>query len=87
MSKGKSDKHIDSFDSELEDDFFDAAFDMAFDEAFHQAVSAPLDPKNTNSQVMHDSWLKVEYEINKINARKKEGGPCGFLSLSPLQSP
>ncbi|PWW38754.1 hypothetical protein DET54_1329 [Paenibacillus pabuli] len=71
LSKGKSDKQIDSFDSELEDDFFDAEFDMAFDEAFHQAVSAPLDPNNTNFQIMHESWLKVEYEINKINARKK----------------
>ncbi|KGP80373.1 MULTISPECIES: hypothetical protein [unclassified Paenibacillus] len=69
MSKGKSDKHIDSFDSELEDDFFDAAFDMAFDEAFHQAVSAT--PTVSNTEPMRQSWLQVQKEIARIGARKK----------------
>ncbi|MGP3785598.1 hypothetical protein [Paenibacillus sp. 1A_MP2] len=69
MSKGKSDKHIDSFDSELEDEFFDAAFDMAFDEAFHQAVSAT--PTVSNTEPMRQSWLQVQKEIARIGARKK----------------
>lgn len=69
LSKGKSDKHIDSFDSELEDDFFDAAFDMAFDEAFHQAVSAT--PTVSNTEPMRQSWLQVQKEIARIGARKK----------------
>lgn len=69
MSKGKSDKHIDSFDSELEDDFFDAAFDMAFDEAFHQAVSAT--PTVSNTEPMRQSWLQVQKEIARVGVRKK----------------
>ncbi|WP_053781925.1 hypothetical protein [Paenibacillus xylanivorans] len=69
MSKGKSDKHIDSFDSELEDDFFDAAFDMAFDEAFHEAVSAT--PTVSNTEPMRQSWLQVQKEIARLGARKK----------------
>lgn len=69
LSKGKSDKHIDSFDSELEDEFFDAAFDMAFDEAFHQAVSAT--PTVSNTEPMRQSWLQVQKEIARIGARKK----------------
>ncbi|MDK8190040.1 hypothetical protein QP794_08085 [Paenibacillus sp. UMB7766-LJ446] len=69
MSKGKSDKHIDSFDSELEDDFFDAAFDMAFDEAFHQAVAAT--PTVSNTEPMRQSWLQVQKEIARIGGRKK----------------
>ncbi|MDN4602287.1 hypothetical protein P5G61_13715 [Paenibacillus sp. F6_3S_P_1C] len=69
MSKGKSDKHIDSFDSELEDDFFDAAFDLAFEEAFHQAVSAT--PTVSNTEPMRQSWLQVQKEIARIGARKK----------------
>ncbi|WP_090949993.1 hypothetical protein [Paenibacillus sp. OK060] len=68
MSKGKSDKHIDSFDSELEDDFFDAAFDMAFDEAFHQAVSAT---PASNTESMRQSWLQVQKEIDRVGVRKK----------------
>lgn len=68
MSKGKSDKHIDSFDSELEDDFFDAAFDMAFDEAFHQAVSAT---PASNTEPMRQSWLRVQMEIDQLGVRKK----------------
>jgi hypothetical protein len=69
LSKGKSDKHIDSFVSELEDDFFDAAFDMAFDEAFHQAVSAT--PNVSNTEPLRQSWLQVQKEIARIGARKK----------------
>jgi hypothetical protein len=69
LSKGKSDKHIDSFDSELEDDFFDAAFDMAFDEAFHQAVSAT--PTVSNTEPMRQSWLQVQKEIARVGVRKK----------------
>ncbi|SDK22422.1 hypothetical protein SAMN05428961_1011175 [Paenibacillus sp. OK060] len=68
LSKGKSDKHIDSFDSELEDDFFDAAFDMAFDEAFHQAVSAT---PASNTESMRQSWLQVQKEIDRVGVRKK----------------
>ncbi len=68
LSKGKSDKHIDSFDSELEDDFFDAAFDMAFDEAFHQAASAT---PASNTEPMRQSWLRVQKEISRVGARKK----------------
>lgn len=68
LSKGKSDKHIDSFDSELEDDFFDAAFDMAFDEAFHQAVSAT---PASNTEPMRQSWLRVQMEIDQLGVRKK----------------
>lgn len=68
LSKGKSDKHIDSFDSELEDDFFDAAFDMAFDEAFHQAVSAT---PAYNTESMRQSWLQVQKEIDRVGVRKK----------------
>lgn len=68
LSKGKSDKHIDSFDSELEDDFFDAAFDMAFDEAFHQAASAT---PASNTEPMRQSWLQVQKEIARVGVRKK----------------
>lgn len=68
LSKGKSDKHIDSFDSELEEDFFDAAFDMAFDEAFHQAVSAT---PASNTESMRQSWLQVQKEIDRVGVRKK----------------
>lgn len=68
LSKGKSDKQIDSFDSELEDDFFDAAFDMAFDEAFYQAVSAP---PASNTKSMRQSWLQVQKEIDRVGVRKK----------------
>lgn len=68
LSKGKSDKQIDSFDSELEDDFFDAAFDMAFDEAFYQAVSAP---PASNTESMRQSWLQVQKEIDRVGVRKK----------------
>lgn len=68
LSKGKSDKQIDSFDSELEDDFFDVAFDMAFDEAFHQAVSAT---PASNTESMRQSWLQVQKEIDRVGVRKK----------------
>ncbi|SEK64149.1 hypothetical protein SAMN05518856_103337 [Paenibacillus sp. OK003] len=68
LSKGKSDKQMDSFDSELEDDFFDAAFDMAFDEAFHQAVSAT---PASHTEPMRQSWLRVQKEIARVGVRKK----------------
>ena len=42
LSKGKSDKHIEHYHTEQEEEYFDAAFDLAFDEAFDQALSAPL---------------------------------------------
>lgn len=68
MSKGKSDKLVEPFDSELEDEYFDAAFDLAFDEAFHQAVSAP---SASHTESMQQSWQKVHREINRIGLRKK----------------
>ncbi|UOK61472.1 hypothetical protein MT997_23535 [Paenibacillus sp. OVF10] len=68
MSKGKSDKNVERFDSELEDEYFDAAFDLAFDEAFHQAVSAP---SASHTESMQQSWQKVHREINRIGLRKK----------------
>ncbi|WP_426250307.1 hypothetical protein [Paenibacillus pabuli] len=68
LSKGKSDKQIDSFDPELEDEYFDAAFDMAFDEAFHQAVSAS---PASNTEPMRQSWLRVQKEIARVGVRKK----------------
>lgn len=68
LSKGKSDKNVERFDSELEDEYFDAAFDLAFDEAFHQAVSAP---SASHTESMQQSWQKVNREINRIGLRKK----------------
>lgn len=68
LSKGKSDKNVERFDSELEDEYFDAAFDLAFDEAFHQAVSAP---SASHTESMQQSWQKVHREINRIGLRKK----------------
>ncbi|WJH29445.1 hypothetical protein N6H13_01195 [Paenibacillus sp. CC-CFT742] len=72
MSKGKSDKHIEHYHTEQEEEYFDAAFDLAFDEAFDQALSAPPAP---DSQQMHQSWLRVQKEITRIAVRKKECVP------------
>lgn len=68
MSKGKSDRHVEHFNSELEDEYFDATFDLAFDEAFHQAVSS-LPASNT--EPMRQSWLQVQREITRIGVRRK----------------
>lgn len=68
LSKGKSDKHIEHYHTEQEEEYFDAAFDLAFDEAFDQALSAPPAP---DSQQMHQSWLRVQKEITRIAVRKK----------------
>lgn len=69
LSKGKQSKLEQPFDSGLEDEYFDAAFEQAFDEAFQQAASAP---SASRTESMHQSWQKVQKEIERIGARKRK---------------
>lgn len=68
LNRGRQNKLEEQWDSGLEDEYFDAAFEQAFDEAFQQAVSAPSVSRNES---MHQSWQKVQQEIERLGARKR----------------